>query len=88
MSITSIRLRSDLEQLLETTARELDRSKNWIINEALREYFLSQQIEAQRWRETLEALESVKTNDVIEAERVHRWLESWGTEGELAPSDK
>ncbi len=85
MSNTSIRLQSDLDQALENLSRELHRSKNWIINEALRAYLATQQLETQRWQETLEALESVKTNQVIDGEEVHQWLDSWGKEGELPP---
>lgn len=88
MSITNIRLQSDLEQSLETLAEELNRGKNWIINQALREYLCKQQLEAQRWQETLDALESVKDNQVVNGEEVHRWLASWGKENESAPPER
>lgn len=88
MSVTSIRLQPEIEQSLEGLAAELQRSKNWIINEALRDYLSRQRLEAERWRETLEALESVKTGTVIDGEDVHRWLESWGTEHERAPPER
>jgi predicted transcriptional regulator len=31
------------------------------------------------WQDTLNALESVKEGKVIDGEKVHDWLESWGT---------
>jgi len=85
MGITSIRLQPDLEHSLEVTAEELHRSKNWIINEALREYLFGQTLEAKRWQETLEALDSMKAGKVVDSEDVHKWLESWGKENESAP---
>jgi putative addiction module CopG family antidote len=41
--------------------------------------------EAERWRDTLEALEDVKAGRLIDGERVDAWLASWGTEHELEP---
>lgn len=85
MGITSIRLQPDLEQSLAATAEELNRSKNWIINEALREYLAGQTLEAKRWQETLEALDSIRAGKVVDSADVHKWLESWGKESEAAP---
>lgn len=85
MSVSSIRLQSDIEQSLEALAKESQRSKNWLINEALREYLCRHRLEAQRWQETLEALDAVKAGEVVDSEHVHRWLESWGQKNESSP---
>lgn len=85
MTITSFRIQDDLATPLEQSAKALDRSKTWVINEALRTYFQNQTIEQQRWLETLDALESVKNGDVVEGDRVMAWLKSWGTDDEKAP---
>lgn len=85
MSVTSIRLQEDLEKLLEEASSRLHRSKNWMINQALREYLERDRREQQRWRETVAALKSASEGKLVGAERVHAWLESWGKDDELAP---
>lgn len=42
-----------------------------------------QTIEDIRWAETLPALQSVREGKLISAEKVFKWVESWGTDGEL-----
>ncbi|ETX12133.1 transcriptional regulator [Marinomonas ushuaiensis DSM 15871] len=37
------------------------------------------------WQKTLDAIESARQGRVIEADKVHEWLNSWGTEAELNP---
>ena len=83
MSITSVRLQSDLETQLNTLAQNFHRSKNWLINQAIREYIEKNQQETKRWEETLIALESVKKGQVFPEKDVATWLESWGTDTEL-----
>lgn len=83
MSVTSIRIEDDLEGSLEKTARDMRRSKGWVINEALREFLKHREIEQQRWRDTLEALEDIRMGRVIDGDKVHAWLKSWGTDNEL-----
>ena len=41
-----------------------------------------------RWQDTLDALESVKEGKVIDGEKVHDWLESWGTAQEQNAADE
>ncbi len=84
MSVTSIRLASEIETPLEQLALKLDRSKNYIINLAIKEFVARQSVEDDRWAETLEALESVKAGDTVDGETVTAWLKSWGTDSELA----
>jgi predicted transcriptional regulator len=85
MAVTSIRLQSDLEKSLEEMAHRMNRSKNWLINQAVREFLQREALEQQRWRETLEALESADKGKVVEGETVHAWLESWGEDNEGVP---
>lgn len=90
MSVTTVRLRSEVEQHLDAIAAKLQRSRGWIINQALSEYIAKQQLEQERWKQTLEAMESAAQGKVVDASEVHAWLNSWGTESEqVAPrSDK
>lgn len=79
MSITSIRLSDDLDKPLESLAKKLDRSKNYLINQAIKEFLLKQSLEDSRWNETLEALESIKAGKSLDESDVNAWLNSWGT---------
>ena len=83
MSITSVRLQSDLETQLDTLAQDYHRSKNWLINQAIREYIEKNQQETKRWEDTLIALESVKKGQAFKEDDINGWLESWGSDTEL-----
>lgn len=85
MGVTSIRLRPDVEKPLEMLSKKLDRSKNYLINQAIKEFLDRRAIEEERWAETLVALDSVKNGVVVEEAEVVDWLKSWGTENEQSP---
>jgi predicted transcriptional regulator len=85
MGVTSIRLQPEVESSLEAMAGKLHRSKNWLINEAIREYVARQELEQARWKETLGAIESVAQGKAVAADSVHAWLRSWGQSDELPP---
>ncbi len=85
MGVTSIRLQPEIEDPLEKLATRLDRSKNYLINQAIKEFLARKSLDESRWRDTLQALDSVKSNNLIEEKSVGEWLESWGTENELKP---
>lgn len=46
-----------------------------------------QVLNQQRWDETMLALDSVALGRVVDGDKVHAWLETWGTEKELPPPD-
>jgi len=85
MSVTSIRLQPEIENPLEKLATKLDRSKNYLINQAIKEFIARRALDEARWDQTLEALDSVKSNKLIEEQSVNEWLESWGSDDELNP---
>ena len=85
MGVTSVRLNSEVEIPLENLAHKLDRSKNYIINQAIKEYVQRQSMEDSRWVDTLEAINSVKAGKTVNEAEVASWLESWGSENELSP---
>ncbi|HUE93320.1 CopG family ribbon-helix-helix protein [Pseudomonas sp.] len=85
MSVTTVRLQPELEESLGAMAEKLQRSKSWLINQALREFFERQEQEQNRWQETLQAMESVAQGKVVSAEAVNTWLQSWGSANELSP---
>ena len=85
MSVTSVRIQDDLKQPLEELASKLQRSKNWLINEAVKEYISHQESKSTKWKETLEAITSIKNGDVIDGEEVHEWMKSLGSKNEQKP---
>ena len=85
MSVTTFRIQPDNEEQLALLAEKLQRSKSWVINEALRDYIVHQDTEQARWRETLQAMESVAQGKIVQADAVHEWLQSWGSTHELPP---
>ena len=84
MSVTSIRLSNDVEAPLESLSVKLDRSKNYLINQAVKEFVARQAMEESRWSNTLQALDSVKSGRSIDASEVEAWLQSWGSDDEKA----
>lgn len=80
MSITSVRLNTDIETPLEDLAKKLDRSKSYLINQAVKEFIARQSVEDDRWQQTLEAIEAVQKGEAIDESDVNAWLNSWGTE--------
>jgi len=87
MGVTSLRLSAEVEAPLENLAQKLDRSKNYLINQAVKEYVARQAMEDARWEDTLRALASIKEGKIIDESEVVSWLKSWGTENETsAPS--
>ena len=85
MGVTSVRLNSDIVAPLENLAQRLDRSKNYLINQAIKEFVARQAMEDSRWEDTLKALDSVKEGKVINESEVISWLKTWGTDSESSP---
>jgi len=85
MGVTSIRLQPEVEKPLEMLSKKLDRSRNYLINQAIKEFIENKAIEDKRWTETLLALESVKSGAVVEETEVIDWLKSWGSKNEEKP---
>ena len=85
MGVTSVRLNSDIEAPLKNLAKRLDRSKNYLINQAIKEFVARQAMEDSRWDDTLKALESMKEGKLIDESEVISWLKTWGTDSESSP---
>ena len=85
MSVTTVRLRPELEKDLEAMGEKYHRSKSWLINEAIKEYIEHQERDQARWQGTLQAMESVAHGRAVSGDAVHAWLGSWGRDDELPP---
>ena len=81
--VTSVRIADDLADRLEAIAKEKDRPKGWVLNQALREYLNRQMLERQRWLDTEVALADLESGAIVEANEVHAWMDSWGSKNEL-----
>ncbi len=88
MSITSVRLNPEVERPLDFLSKKLDRSKSYLINQAVKEFIARQSVEEVRWEQTLEAIESVNRGESIDEADVNAWLNSWGTEEPKAAPGK
>jgi len=79
MSTTSFRLDDDLQEKLDSTATRLQRSRGWIINNALRQYIEHEEQKQRMLEETEEAIADIKAGRIVSGEEVMQWLETWGT---------
>jgi len=70
-------LPAELVRQLDQYAERLDRSRGWIVKEAIGDWL---DREAVRDRLTREALASVDQGRLIDHERVEEWLDSLGSE--------
>jgi len=82
MSTTSFRLDDDLEKKLDVTATKLQRTKGWIINDALRQYIAREERKLRMLEETEEAISDIEARRVVSGGEVMEWLEKWGTAAE------
>ncbi len=88
MSVTSVRLHKEIEVPLEQLAEKLDRSKNYLINLAIKEFVAKQAMESSRWSDTIQALESIQSGETIGESKVNEWLDTWGTSDESSAPTK
>lgn len=85
MGMTSVRMPDDLMSQLEETAEKLQRSKGWVINDAVKDYLAREARKAERLAQTREALEDVEMGRVVDGQQVMDWLDSWGSDAEKSP---
>ena len=87
MGITSVRLQDEVDKPLEALAKKLDRSKSYLINQAIKEFLVKQSLEKSRWEDTLQALSSIKEGKTIDEADVNAWLNSWGSGSRISPPE-
>ena len=69
-----------LAEKVDQMAARLERSRGWIVKQALSDWIA---LEEERSRLTLEALAEVDTGLVIDHQAVQAWAASLGTDGQL-----
>ncbi len=72
----------ELIKEIDSVSKRLDRSRAWVVKEAVREYLQRSAEDQKRWDETLEAIEAADRGEVISADGVLGWVSTWGTPGE------
>ncbi|MFO7012870.1 ribbon-helix-helix domain-containing protein, partial [Pseudomonas aeruginosa] len=70
----------DLAERVDAIAERLERSKNWIVRQALSAWIDQ---EDERSRLTREALDDVDAGRVVDHQAVQAWAESLGTDSPL-----
>lgn len=85
MGMTSVRMPDELMDRLEKTAEKMQRSKGWIIKDAVKEYLAREELKQRRNLETREAWEDYKAGRVVDGDDAMAWLDSWGAEDEKEP---
>ena len=67
---------------IDAVSARLDRSRAWVVKEAVREYLARRAEDQKRWDETRDAIEAADRGEVIAADEVLRWVDTWGMPGE------
>jgi predicted transcriptional regulator len=80
--VVTAHLPAALAQKLDALAARSERSRGWIMKQALAAWVDQ---EEERHKLTLEALESVDAGRVIDHQRVLAWVDSLGTDDPLPP---
>ena len=67
---------------IDFVSKRLDRSRAWVVKEAVREYLERSAEDQKRWDETLEAIEAADRGEILPADGVLAWVDTWGTPDE------
>jgi len=81
MPTLTAQVTDDFVDEIDSIAVELERPRDWVIQDALREYVSRHRQELQYWRETQEAIDAAERGGVVPGEKVFAGLDTWGREG-------
>jgi len=82
MPMTSVRMSDQLMDKLESIAEKLDRSKSWVIKDAVNQYVEQIDRKEKMLAETRQALSEIESGKVVDGDEVMDWIESWGSDNE------
>jgi len=77
----SVRLDDDTLTQLDMMAKAADRSRAWLMSQAVKQFVEHEAWQVEAIKKSLEKLESGK-GQFVDHEEVAQWLSSWGTEAE------
>ena len=78
----SIKLKPEIKEKLIHLSKIKDRSPHWMMNKAITNYIEQEDRNEQLRQETLERWKEVEQGQVVDHEKVSKWLDSWGTDNE------
>ncbi len=84
-SVVWARVPVALKQDFEATAAAHGQNLSHAIRQLMKQYVTQEKKMARRRHETLEALEDIETERIVEGEKVLNWLTGWGTDDEHDP---
>ena len=75
----SVRIDSETKRRLDTLAKRSNRSKSFLAAEAIAAY-----VDSEEWQvgEVHAAIQDLDDGNGVSHEKVTKWLETWGTNGE------
>jgi len=85
MPMTSVRMPDELCQRLDNLGEQEQRSRGWLIKDAVSEYLERKERKARMLKETREAMKDVEAGRLLDGGEVMAWVESWGSDNELEP---
>ena len=78
----SVKLKPEINEKLMHLSKIKDRSPHWIMNRAITAYVEQEDRNEQLRQETLKRWKEVEQGEVVDHEKVSKWLDSWGTDNE------
>jgi predicted transcriptional regulator len=78
----SVRLDDETLKKLDMMAKSADRSRAWLMSQAVKQYVEHEAWQLDAIRKSLEKLES-GTAKFVEHDEVAQWLSSWGSDKEM-----
>jgi predicted transcriptional regulator len=77
----SVRLEDDILKQLDMMAKTSDRSRSWLMAQAIKQYVEHEAWQVEAIQKSLAALETGKAKFALHAD-VAEWLASWGSDAE------
>lgn len=88
VAATSIKLDDELKRRVQHLVEARRRTPRWIMRKAIEQYVEREEKREALNRDTLKAWDEFQANGLhATAEKVDKWLASWGAESELPPPE-
>ena len=78
MPTLTAQVTEDFVHQLDELSIMLDRSRAWLIKDAIKKYLQHYQEDIKRWKETKSALDAAQNGEVISEKDMNDWLDDWG----------
>ncbi len=78
MPTLQVQVQEEILQRIGAVATNQGRDTDEVVHDALGKYLQWHEAQMKLWKETEEAIEQADRGEVIEAEEVFSWLDTWG----------